>query len=128
VVKLQNALFLYQRLKATIAPPTAQDFAAELAEFQANLPAGLAAFRAQQEGKPHDAAAFRAIASQFSKFSNMAEYAYPLVVPPLTSHRGARRLGERRHKPHADPARGGSQPGRGGLREDVFCLPTGQGV
>jgi len=82
VVKLQNAVMLYQRLKVTLAPPTAEDFAAELATYQASLPAGLAALRAQQEGKPHDAAAFKEVASQFRKFNNMADYAYPLVVPP----------------------------------------------
>lgn len=82
VVKLQNALFLYQRLKASIAPPTSNDFAAELDTFIQNLPAGLAAFRAREAGEPYDMAAFRAMASQFTRFNNMAEYALPLVVPP----------------------------------------------
>jgi ABC-type transport system involved in cytochrome c biogenesis permease subunit len=82
VVKLQNAVMLYQRLKVTLAPPTADDFAAELAAYQANLPAARAALQAQQAGKTFDQADFQAMASQFTKFKNMADYAYPLVVPP----------------------------------------------
>jgi ABC-type transport system involved in cytochrome c biogenesis permease subunit len=91
VVKLQNAMMLYQRLKATLAPPTANDFAADLAAYQAALPAGRAALLAQQEGKPYDQAAFKKIAAEFTKFSNMANFAYPLVVPPMdtASHRDA---------------------------------------
>ena len=82
VMKLQNGLMLYQRLKVTLAPPDANDWAAELAGYQAALPAGRAALQAQQEGKPFDQAALKQMSTAFRRFGNMASYSYPLVVPP----------------------------------------------
>ncbi len=82
VVKLQNALMLYQRLKVTLAPPESSDLAAELAIYQKNLPASLAALEAMRAGKPYDKALVEALDQNYRNFEEMARYAYPLVVPP----------------------------------------------
>ena len=54
VIQLYGALVHYQRLKHTLAPPTTDDFLAELLRFQKLLPTGIAAVRAKQAGQPHD--------------------------------------------------------------------------
>ena len=82
VVKLQNALHLYQRLKVTLAPPESKDLAAELAAYQKDLPASLAALEAMRAGKPYDKALVEALNQNYHGFEEMARYAYPLVVPP----------------------------------------------
>ena len=51
VLKLANAVSLYQRLKNSIEPEGTQDFAKMVEDYRASLPAGLAAFRAQQAGR-----------------------------------------------------------------------------
>ena len=82
VVKLQNALMLYQRLKVTLAPPESQDFAAELATYQKNLTASLAALEAMRAGKTYEKSLVEALDQNYRNFDEMARYAYPLVVPP----------------------------------------------
>ena len=82
VMKLENALMLYQRLKVTIAPPESQDFSAELADYQKNSGPGLAALKAQEAGEKFDTAAMQSLLKYFTGFSQMAQYSYALVVPP----------------------------------------------
>jgi cytochrome c-type biogenesis protein CcsB len=83
VLKLANAIYLYQRLRSSIQPDDATNFAAMLSEYQAALPAGVAALRAQRAGQKFDEAAYRRLASFAQQFNTMAQYAYPLAVPPL---------------------------------------------
>ncbi len=59
VCKLANALSLYQRLKVTLQPEGADDFAQELADFQKNLGPAQAAAQASDSGKPFDKEALR---------------------------------------------------------------------
>jgi ABC-type transport system involved in cytochrome c biogenesis permease subunit len=82
VMKLQNALMLYQRLKVTLRPPDSDDLEAELARFQKSLAAGVAAVRARDAGQKYDEKAFDEFIAEFSGFNTMARFAYPLVVPP----------------------------------------------
>ncbi len=82
VMRLQNALVLYQRLKITLRPPNSDDFTAELAQFQKALGPGLAAVRAREAGQKYDEQAFGDFIQSFSVFNDMARYAYALVVPP----------------------------------------------
>ena len=84
LMKLQNAVMIYQRLKVTLAPAGTDDFAVELAAFQASLAAGRAALEAQQAGKPYDQAALRSVAENFGRFNHMNEWAYILCVPPAS--------------------------------------------
>jgi cytochrome c-type biogenesis protein CcsB len=83
VLKLANAVILYQRLKNSIQPEHARDFAAMVADYKASFPAGIAAVRAQRAGKPFDQPALDKIADYVRTFDHLASFAYPLVVPPL---------------------------------------------
>jgi cytochrome c-type biogenesis protein CcsB len=83
VLKLANAVLLYQRLKNSVEPEGTPDLVKLIADYQASLPAGVVAFRAQQAGKPADPAAldrFTEVARQFDRVSSLA---YPLAIPPL---------------------------------------------
>jgi hypothetical protein len=54
VLQLAENLVLYQQLEHTLQPPAAADFLGEVLRFQGEVPAGVAAVRAKQAGKPHD--------------------------------------------------------------------------
>ncbi len=87
VVKLQNAVFLYQALKSTVRPQEWEDFAKELNQFEASMAAGIAAMQAQEAGKDYDEQAFNrfteiAVAAFKLKDDPNAGQFYPLVVPP----------------------------------------------
>ncbi len=62
VGKLANALSLYQRLKVTLQPEGAEDFAQQLADFQKNLGPAQAAAQASESGKEFDKEALQRIA------------------------------------------------------------------
>jgi len=83
VIKLANAVMLYQRLKNSIEPEGTHNFVELLKEYQAALPAGLLAFRAQQAGQKADDAALQRFARIAQKFDAVASFAYPLTIPPL---------------------------------------------
>ena len=89
VSKLANAVMLYQRLKVTLQPEGVDDFAQELAEFWQNLPAARDAAQASESGKDFDKVALQRIAQPVEQLQQMAQYGYPLVVPPI--HPGAGR-------------------------------------
>ncbi len=83
VLKLANAVMLYQRLKNSIQPEGTTDFTRLITDYQTSLPAGLAAFRAQQAGGKADDAALQKVAGFAQQFNTVANVAYPLAVPPL---------------------------------------------
>jgi cytochrome c-type biogenesis protein CcsB len=84
VVKLANAVMLYQRLKVTLQPEGADDFAKELADFTRDLaPAQAAAQQANANGAKFDREALERLAQPLQDFQLMAKFGYPLVVPPL---------------------------------------------
>src|SRR5207245_9994783 len=58
------------------------NFAALIADFQASLPAGLTAFRAKRAGEKADEDALRKFTNIAQQFNAMADFAYPLTVPP----------------------------------------------
>jgi len=81
VTKLANAVMLYQRLKVTLQPEGADDFAGELAQFRKDLvPA-----QASESGKDFDKTALQRLALPLEDFKMMAQFGYPLVIPPLTA-------------------------------------------
>jgi ABC-type transport system involved in cytochrome c biogenesis permease subunit len=82
VLKLANAMVLYQRLKNSIQPEDTPDFAKLLADFQASIPAGLAAVRAQKAGEKYDEAALKRFAGLAQQFDSLGNFALPLVIPP----------------------------------------------
>ena len=84
VLKLANAVVLYDRLKNSVRPENAADFAAELAEFEKTLAPGLEAFRAREAGQTFNQVAFDRLIAAMSRFKTMADAAYPLIAPPAT--------------------------------------------
>jgi ABC-type transport system involved in cytochrome c biogenesis permease subunit len=82
VMQLYGALVQYQRLKHTLAPPTTEDFLAELLRFQKLLPTGVAAVRAKQAGQPHDEATAKAMIELGQRYLFMSETTNFLAIPP----------------------------------------------
>ncbi|MGO9200390.1 MAG: cytochrome c biogenesis protein [Limisphaerales bacterium] len=83
VLKLANAIQLYQRLKYTLEPQEADNFAKDLAEFQNNLASAQAAFQAADKGEAADKEALRKVTEPVRRFQAMAEAGYARIVPPL---------------------------------------------
>jgi cytochrome c-type biogenesis protein CcsB len=81
VLKLDNAINLYQRLKNSIQPERTPNFAELIAVYKAALPAGVAAALAQQAGNKVDDVELKKVAAIAQKFEVVANFAYPLVVP-----------------------------------------------
>ncbi|HYG36413.1 MAG TPA: cytochrome c biogenesis protein CcsA [Clostridia bacterium] len=82
VVKLANALMLYQRLKVTLQPEGIDDFPKDLQGIGQELDAAHAAAQASESGKSFDRAAIERLARPIQVFQTMARFGYPLVVPP----------------------------------------------
>ena len=122
VLKLANAVSIYQRLKVTLQPEDAEDFAKEVAQFQRDLPAAQSAAQAGERGKNFDKAAVQRVARPLEDFKTMATYGYPLIVPPLASAVARDHVAKRRRRPAGIfPER---QPPS---RHDFFC-GDGDGV
>ncbi|MDB6058605.1 MAG: cytochrome c assembly protein [Verrucomicrobiales bacterium] len=87
VVKLQNALFLYENLKVAVVPPFFDNFAAQYKDFEKTIGPGLAAIELQQVHKAYDTNALDkfwvpvSAAFEFSTNQYAGRY-YPMVVPP----------------------------------------------
>ena len=88
LMKLYNAVSLYRRLKFTLEPEGVKDFSRELREFQKNLGPARAAAQASENGKTFDEQAIRRMAEPLQAFQMMADYGYPLIVPPLDPEQG----------------------------------------
>jgi cytochrome c-type biogenesis protein CcsB len=85
VVKLANAVMLYQRLKLTLQPEGAEDFSKGLTDFKNNLAPAEAAAKASEAGKDFDRQAVERMAEPLRDFQLMSELGYALIVPPLSS-------------------------------------------
>ena len=89
IVKVQQAIFVYQTLKSTLHPPDWTDPAAELKKFESSMESGITAMQAREEGKPYDEKAFNdfaeiAVLAYKLKDDPNAGKTYPLVIPPKT--------------------------------------------
>ncbi len=82
VVKLANAVMLYQRLKVTLQPEGADDFTQELAAFKRDIGPAQAAAQASESGKSFDKEAIARMARPLQDFQFMERYGYALMVPP----------------------------------------------
>lgn len=82
VMKLHERLVLYMRLKSTLQPPNAKDWAEEIAEYKSLIGPGVAAVRAQQAERPYDEAVFDKFVDYAQRFDAMSRFEAPLVVPP----------------------------------------------
>ena len=82
VMKLSNALTVYRQLKNCIQPEGELDFAKLVRDYQHALPAGLAAFRAQQAGQTFNQPDLESLSVPARMFQQMADTANPLIIPP----------------------------------------------
>jgi ABC-type transport system involved in cytochrome c biogenesis permease subunit len=82
IMKLENALFLYMRLKNTIQPEDSTNFVADLDRYVASVGPGVKAFEAQQAQKEHDEQALQALHYFVGRFDAMKRMETPLLVPP----------------------------------------------
>jgi ABC-type transport system involved in cytochrome c biogenesis permease subunit len=81
IFNLRNALVLYQRLKNSVQPEGAENFATELASFESALPAAGKAARQREVGESFDQAQLDRVAQLIPRYQKLAEMAYVLVVP-----------------------------------------------
>ena len=82
LLKLNNALEIYQRLKWSLCPPGTEDFSAQLAAYQQSIPSGVVAARARGAGQSYDTAALNRLLNFMSGYSKQAKFACLFVVPP----------------------------------------------
>ena len=83
LMKLYNAVTLYQRLKYTLQPEGVDNWSQELAQFQKNIGPARVAARVGENGQPTDQEALQRIAGPFKQMQEMARFGYALIVPPL---------------------------------------------
>ena len=82
LLKLNNALEIYQQLKWSLCPPGTEDFSAQLAAYQQSIPFGVAAARARGAGQSYNTAALNRLLGFMADYSKQANFACLLVVPP----------------------------------------------
>jgi ABC-type transport system involved in cytochrome c biogenesis permease subunit len=83
VLNLRNALSLYQRLKNSLQPEGAEDFAAELQGFESSVPGAAKAARSRAMGEKFDKAKLDDVAGMIQRYQRLSEMAYLLAVPPM---------------------------------------------
>jgi ABC-type transport system involved in cytochrome c biogenesis permease subunit len=83
ILNLRNGLSLYQRLKNSIQPEGAQNFAAELQRFESTVPGAAKAARERAMGENFDESELDDVASMIQRYERLSEMAYVLAVPPM---------------------------------------------
>jgi ABC-type transport system involved in cytochrome c biogenesis permease subunit len=81
VLNLRNALILNQRLKNTLRPEDANDFAKEIAAYAVAIPSAGEAARHREKNEPFDKGKLDAIAAFAERYDTIANMAYMLTVP-----------------------------------------------
>jgi ABC-type transport system involved in cytochrome c biogenesis permease subunit len=82
LMKLDEAMSLYQRLEVSLKPPGSDDFAAELDAYQKSIPPGIAAVNAREAGQKFDQDAFNTLLGFMGNYNTVASFALPLTIPP----------------------------------------------
>ena len=82
LMKLYDALNLYQRLQVSLKPPATDDFAAELDAYQKSIAPGVAAVNARDAGQKFDQNAFDTLVGFMGGYNTVASFALPLTIPP----------------------------------------------
>ena len=83
LMKLDEAMNLYQRLEISLKPPGSDDFAAELDAYQKSIPPGIAAVNARDAGQKFDQDAFNTLLGFMGNYNTVASFALPLTIPPV---------------------------------------------
>jgi len=94
ILNLRNGLALYQRLKNSIQPEGAQNFAAELQAFVKSVPGAAKAAREREMGENFDKAKLNDVAEVIQKYERLSEMAYVLAVPPVEKNGDWRAVGD----------------------------------
>ena len=94
ILNVRNALVLYQRLKNSIQPEGAQDFATELQNFESNVPGAAKAARQRESGGNFDKAKLNDVADLIQKYERLSEMAYVLAVPSTEGNGEWRSIGD----------------------------------
>ncbi|MFA6960572.1 MAG: cytochrome c biogenesis protein CcsA [Opitutaceae bacterium] len=82
VLQLYGNITTYHQLRYSLQDPDSPDFLADITHFAKTFDAGVAAVRAQVDGKPHDKTAADAIIAQARRFQATGDFGMLLVVPP----------------------------------------------
>jgi cytochrome c-type biogenesis protein CcsB len=85
-VKLATAIIRYERLKNSLRSEESDDPAADYRKFSEIATAGVAEFRKREAGEKFDEAALNAFAEPLQNYFKMANFALPLLVPPVHPH------------------------------------------
>jgi ABC-type transport system involved in cytochrome c biogenesis permease subunit len=83
ILNLRNGLSLYQRLKNSIQPEGAHNFAAELQLFESTVPGAAKAARERAMGENFDKAKLDDVAAMIQRYERLSEMPYALAVPPM---------------------------------------------
>jgi ABC-type transport system involved in cytochrome c biogenesis permease subunit len=83
LMKLYDAMNLYQRLEVSLKPPGSDDFAAELDAYQKSIAPGIAAVNARDAGQKFDQDAFNNLLGFMGGYNTVASFALPLTIPPV---------------------------------------------
>ncbi len=94
VVKLNQRILLYAQLKNAVQPADVADWPAELAAYEAMIPAAVKAAKAQQAGEKFDEQMFAQFAGYIQTFQFMGSLEPPLILPPAENSREWRRTCE----------------------------------
>ncbi len=82
ILNLRNSLSLYQRLKNSVQPEGAENFAAELQGFESSVPGAAKAARKRAMGEDFDKEKLNDVAELIQRYERLSEMAYLLAVPP----------------------------------------------
>jgi ABC-type transport system involved in cytochrome c biogenesis permease subunit len=94
ILNLRNALVLYQRLKNSVQPEGAEDFATELQAFEQAVPEAARAARARETGASFDQAQLDGIAEVMQGYERMADMGYLLAAPQPSGSGDWRSVGQ----------------------------------
>jgi ABC-type transport system involved in cytochrome c biogenesis permease subunit len=86
IMKLYDAINLYQRLEVSLKPPGTTDFAAELEAFQKSIAPGLAAMGVRAAGGLVNGDARNFLLSFMANYDTTAKFAMLLTIPPADDH------------------------------------------
>ena len=83
ILNLRSSLSLYQRLKNSIQPEGAHNFAAELHRFESTVPGAARAARERAMGENFNKAKLDDVAAMIQRYEKLSEMAYALAIPPF---------------------------------------------
>jgi ABC-type transport system involved in cytochrome c biogenesis permease subunit len=83
LMHLYDSLVLYMRVKNSLEPEGARDFRRELEVYESSIGPGKIALEQSEKGKAGNAEDLQRIAGFFKQYSTLANYAYPMIIPPL---------------------------------------------